>query len=335
MRTPKHTIIATQEHSSMVSTWTEYLVLERHAKSKSWRLFVGKYEALAGCWDYHDENTGDFKLPKTISGKRVVDVEDEWVVGGPLQAWEHPEISFDAINEDVVAYVNEYWSNSNQALAELDRIVNKLGERTLIRAFDGEGRRFNLWLDVSSTKPILGLRRAFTAPKEQPLIFSANATNSRKFLNAIRSAWYLMLRRDVTEKEVFDISWQVRDQLPALAKNMKPMFKKMLGERLTKNGEVVNVGSDPSALPKVLYAMKNVVIAEGQIDDRLNDHPLPVFKLYNRFGGWPIGYLGWIENNRFHGSSCYGPNDFPFSATTLEDFAYAAWNEEKYTMALY
>ena len=43
----KQLIIAEQEESSMVSTWTEYLVLERRAKTKDWRLFVGKYEALA------------------------------------------------------------------------------------------------------------------------------------------------------------------------------------------------------------------------------------------------------------------------------------------------
>ncbi len=43
----KQLIIAEREESNMVSSWTEYLVLERRAKTKDWRLFVGKYEALA------------------------------------------------------------------------------------------------------------------------------------------------------------------------------------------------------------------------------------------------------------------------------------------------
>ena len=81
--------------------------------------------------------------------------------------------------------------------------------------------------------------------------------------------------------------------------------------------------------------MKNVVIAEGPTDAPSNYHPLPVFELYNRYGGWTIGYLGWIENMEFHGSSSYGPNDLPFSAVTLEDYAYAAWSQEKYTMSLF
>lgn len=335
MRTPKQTIIDSKEESSMASAWMEYLVLERDAKRKEWRIFVGRYEALAESYSYINEETGEVKLPKTIGGKQVVGIEDEWVIGGPLKAWEHPEISFVEIKDDVVAYINEYWSIPNDALAELDRIINKLGVLTLIRAFESGEGRFNLWLDTTTTIPTLTLRQAFTSPKKQASIFRASASNSRKFLNAIRSAWYLMLRRDVTEDEVGKIAWLVRDHSPSLATNMEPMFKKMLGERMTKDGEVVNVAYGASDLPRVLYAMKHVVISEGPIDDPSNYHPMPVFQLYNRFGSWPIGYLGWIEGNQFHAASHYGPHDFPFSAATFEDFAYAAWTSETYTMKLY
>ena len=328
-------VIAKKEEASMASTWTEYLVLERHSKPKSWQLFVGKYEVLAECWDYQDEVTGDFKLPKTIKGIKVVGVEDSWVIGGQLQAWEHPKISFVEINEEVIVFINEYWTMPNDALAELDRIVNKLGDLTLIKAFEGGNGRFNLWMDTTNTKPKLTLRRAFASPKKHPSVFSVTVANSRKFLNAVRSAWYLMLRRDITEEEVGDINLVVRNHSPALAKNIESMFKKMQGERLTKDGEVLNVGSTVSDLPKVLYAMKHVVIAEGPTNDRLNNHPLPVFQLLNRFGGWNIGYLGWIDNNQFHGTSDYGPYDFPFEAATFEDFAYSAWSVEMYTMKLY
>ena len=77
MRCAKQSIIAEQERSSMASTWTEYLVLERRANTRDWRLFVGKYEALAECWAYYDEDLNDFKLPKTINGEKVFEFSDD------------------------------------------------------------------------------------------------------------------------------------------------------------------------------------------------------------------------------------------------------------------
>ena len=330
----KQLIIAEQEESSMVSTWTEYLVLERRAKTRDWRLFVGKYEALAECWAYYDEDLNDFKLPKTINGEKVFGIEDEWVVGGPLQAWEHPELSFTTVDADVITYIKDYCTFPNEALAELDRVINKLGNLTLIKAFDWAEGRFNLWLDTEAPKPTLSLRSAFTAPKKQLPVFSVSATNSRKFLSATRSAWYLSLRRDIHLDEVHTVSGSLSGLHPALAKNMESMFHKMLRERMTEGGEVVNVGGEESDLPRVLYANKGVVVAEGPNDIPLNDHPLPIFTLYNRYGGWPIGYVGWVEDMEFQGTSSYGQNELPFSATTLEAYAYAALNMEEYSMSL-
>lgn len=77
----------------------------------------------------------------------------------------------------------------HETLAELDRIINKLGDLTLIRAFEGGEGRFNLWLDATTKQPTLTLRQALAAPKKKPPIFSASAPNSREFLNAIRSVW--------------------------------------------------------------------------------------------------------------------------------------------------
>jgi hypothetical protein len=185
------------------------------------------------------------------------------------------------------------------------------------------------------SKSTLTLRQAFLSTKKPPPIFTVTAHNSRKLLNAIRSAWYLTLRRDISPDEVREISWLLKEVAPAMAKNMESMFAKMLCERMTKDGEVVNFGSELSDLPRVLYAMKNVVIAEGPTDNLLSHYPLPVFELYNRYGGWTIGYLGWIEDMKFQGASCYGPNDLPFSAATLEEYAYAAWSQENYSMSLY
>jgi hypothetical protein len=319
----------------MASTWTEYLVLERQATHKNWKLFVGKYEVLAECWAYYKEDLNEFKLPKTINGVKVVGTEDEWVVGGPLQAWEHPAINFVNVGDDVLGYVKDHCISPNEALAELDRVISKLGPQTLIKAFNGEQGRFNLWLDSSMSKPTLTLRQAFTDPKKHSPIFTVTAPNSRKLLNAVRSAWLLALRRDVSQEEVRGISWLLKDLAPAMAKNMESMFNKMLGERMTKEGEVVNIGSEVSELPRVLYAMKNVVIAEGPAKDLMNYYPAPVFELYNRYGGWTIGYLGWIEDMKFQGASIYGQHDLPFRGATLEDYAYAAWSQEKYTMSLF
>jgi hypothetical protein len=329
----KQLIIAEQEQSSMASTWTEYLVLERRAKTKDWRLFVGKYEVLAECWDYFNDETQDFDLPKSIQRNKVVGIEDGWVIGGPLQAWDHPEISFFEINDDVVAYINEYWSIPLDALAELDRIVNRLGELTLIRAFEGGEGRFNLWLDATTKQPTLKLRQALAAPKKKPPIFSAGASNSRKFLNAIRSAWYLMLRRDVTEEEVGSIAWLVRDRMPSLAKKMVPMFKKMLGERVIEGGEVVKVGSDASDLPRVLFVAKHVFVTEGQPRETSFLRPPPLFRVSYRHDGRSIGDLCWVEGGRFRGAGSYGSHDLPFSAATLQELADEALKTEEWILS--
>lgn len=212
----------------MASTWTEYLVLERQEIHKNWKLFVGKYEVLAECWAYYNEDLNEFKLPKTINGVKVVGTEDEWVVGGPLQAWEHPAINFVNVDDDVIGYVKDHCISSNEALAELDRVISKLGSQTLIKAFNGEQGRFNLWLDTSMLKPTLTLRQAFAEPKKHSPIFTVTAPNSRKLLNAVRSASLLALRRDISQEEVRDISWLLKDLAPAMAKNMQSSSPKCL-----------------------------------------------------------------------------------------------------------
>lgn len=257
MRSPKQIILAEHERSSMVSTWTEYLVLERQATSKNWKLFVGKYEVLAECLAFYDEDTNEFKLPKKINGQSVVGIEDGWVVGGPLQGWDHPEISFMKVDHNVIDYVKDYLTSPNEALAELDRVISKLGPQILIKAFDGEHGRLNLWLNASLPKLALTLRQAFTDPKKHLPIFTVTAPNSRKLLEAIRSAWLLALRRDVSQEEVRVISWLLKDLAPAMAKNIQPMFTKMLGERISKDGEIVIIGSEVSNLPRMLTDKTN------------------------------------------------------------------------------
>lgn len=79
-------VIAEREGTSMASMWNEYLCLVP-GEDEPYRLFTGKYEALAECDDFYDEGLDDYVLPDTIDGKAVVGIEDDLVVGGDL-VWE-------------------------------------------------------------------------------------------------------------------------------------------------------------------------------------------------------------------------------------------------------
>ena len=92
-------IIAEREKSSMASTWTEYLCIQ-NGKEKRIRLFTGMYEGLDEALKYYDEDTENYKLPKTIDGKNVVKVDDEVVVGGKLNFIDAKDmVEFDSIND--------------------------------------------------------------------------------------------------------------------------------------------------------------------------------------------------------------------------------------------
>ena len=86
----------------MVSSWTEYLVLER-GQTKKYRLFTGRYEALAEIADYWNDETEDYDIPDQINGVAVVGQEDDYLVGGELSAAESNEIiEFESLNESLV-----------------------------------------------------------------------------------------------------------------------------------------------------------------------------------------------------------------------------------------
>ena len=76
-------ILASREQSSMVSTWTEYLCLQRD-DTKGYKLFTGQYEVLAEREHFFNEETGDYDIPDEIDGQVVDGVEDDYVVGGDL-----------------------------------------------------------------------------------------------------------------------------------------------------------------------------------------------------------------------------------------------------------
>ena len=75
-------VINRSEQSSMASTWSEYLCLERKTWS-NFELSIRGYELLAERTEYEDED-GEVNLPDEIDGNVVMGTEDEYGIGGSL-----------------------------------------------------------------------------------------------------------------------------------------------------------------------------------------------------------------------------------------------------------
>jgi len=96
-------ILASREQSSMVSTWTEYLCLQRD-HTGGYKLFTGQYEALAERERFFNEETGDYDIPDEIDGQVVIGVDDDYVVGGELAHFDDEQaVSFTSPGDQVVA----------------------------------------------------------------------------------------------------------------------------------------------------------------------------------------------------------------------------------------
>jgi hypothetical protein len=96
-------IIAEREDSTMASSWTMYLCLNRMVDGR-YRLYTAQYEPLAECEIYYNEDSGDYELPEEIDGTPVVGMEDEWVVGGRLEPFDdNLAVIFHSLDEAAVA----------------------------------------------------------------------------------------------------------------------------------------------------------------------------------------------------------------------------------------
>lgn len=105
--------LAHRQSSSMTSTWTEYLVLTR-GQSKKYLLAPAGYDALAEANDYFDENADDYKLPLEINGRKIIGIQDGWVIGGDLGInMDWSGLEFDSPDEpEVAAWLDDFeWSN--------------------------------------------------------------------------------------------------------------------------------------------------------------------------------------------------------------------------------
>jgi hypothetical protein len=83
MSSEEFAIIDERRQSGRVSSWNEYLCLQR-LRINEFEISVCGYEILGERDAYYNEESDEFDLPETIDGKLVVAIEDEWVVGGSL-----------------------------------------------------------------------------------------------------------------------------------------------------------------------------------------------------------------------------------------------------------
>ena len=76
--------LAEREKFSIVSSWTEYLTLSS-GQSKKYLIAPAGYEALAQTHEFFNDDKDDYdEIPEEINGQKVVRIEGEYIVGGPL-----------------------------------------------------------------------------------------------------------------------------------------------------------------------------------------------------------------------------------------------------------
>ena len=92
-------IIETILHSTMASTFTEYLCLEK-INNNQFRLFVGGYEVIGEASDYYNEEDDEENIPEQIDGQTVQGVEDGCIIGGSiLQNEDDGEVIFSSTTD--------------------------------------------------------------------------------------------------------------------------------------------------------------------------------------------------------------------------------------------
>jgi hypothetical protein len=114
-------ILASQESSTMVSTWTEYLRLKKKDDCSA-ILEICQYEVL-GEAEYDDE--GKCTLPPGIEPKDVVGIEDGLVVGGILGCGDDQSFQFTRETlPNAIDWLHENgWKPNTKLLAELAKAV--------------------------------------------------------------------------------------------------------------------------------------------------------------------------------------------------------------------
>lgn len=74
--------IDSMEQATMVSSWTEYLYMNRISTTE-YELVIKGHPPICEAAEYMDDN-GEYDLPDEIDGEEVWGVEDEWVLSAGL-----------------------------------------------------------------------------------------------------------------------------------------------------------------------------------------------------------------------------------------------------------
>ena len=78
-------ILSEREAATLGSSWKEYLTIRNIGPGRA-KLEICRYEVLAEWYAREDDEGNEIPLPGVYNGKKVVGVEDGYLVGGKLEA---------------------------------------------------------------------------------------------------------------------------------------------------------------------------------------------------------------------------------------------------------
>jgi hypothetical protein len=121
METEYPKILASQESSTMASTWTEYLRLDKKDDNSA-VLEICQYEVLG---QMQGDEEGNPMLPPDIDPKEVVRIEDGYICGGVLTSEYGASMQFttETISEATEWLKDNGWKCNAELLAELAKAV--------------------------------------------------------------------------------------------------------------------------------------------------------------------------------------------------------------------
>lgn len=121
-----HKIISSKLDNNMMDRWTGYLLLVRHLDG-TFEIGGAQYEILCLANDFLNE-ADELVIPPEIGGKRVIGIEDGYVVGGELslEFSQYTKLRFSEPNkEEIVNWLaSEGWGLDT--LKEIESAVREL-----------------------------------------------------------------------------------------------------------------------------------------------------------------------------------------------------------------
>ena len=122
METEYPKILTSKESSSMVSTWTEYLRLDKKDNNSA-VLEICQYEVLG---EMQSDEEGNDILPPNIDPEDVVRIEDGYIICGGVLTSKYGEsfqFTTETIPEAIKWLKDNRWKCTTELLAELAKAV--------------------------------------------------------------------------------------------------------------------------------------------------------------------------------------------------------------------